>query len=81
MFQYCFKKVRLWLKATQAHGICYIFIKYPGKWCGLLPQRGQRGKICPYESMAFSITPDSDVRKMSLWKRWDYQQTENKIEE
>ena len=25
------KKVRLWLKATQAHGICYIFIKYPGR--------------------------------------------------
>ena len=28
----CFKKVRLWLKERAAHGICYIFIKYPGRW-------------------------------------------------
>lgn len=32
------------------------------------------------ESMAFRITLGSDARKMSLWKRWDCRQIEDKIE-
>ncbi|MBQ6693384.1 MAG: hypothetical protein IJN24_00735 [Bacteroidaceae bacterium] len=32
------------------------------------------------ESMVFRITLGSDARKMSLWKHWDDQQAEDKIE-
>ena len=45
MFRRCFKKVRLWLKATQGRGICYIFIKSPGKWCGLLPKEDKEDRF------------------------------------
>ena len=32
------------------------------------------------ESMVFRITLGSDVKKMSLWKRWDCPLAEDKIE-
>ena len=44
------------------------------------PSKRTKREDLTLELMVFRITLGSDVRKMSLWKRWDCRQAEDKIE-